>query len=122
MKVGTKWSMSYVKRQELFKDLNPLLKKYKYDGPQPPSYIPPKKRKMITRYMGRSSFSPGHFGKWIDSFLKILTVVDYSTWRGGAGPRHLEDGRGEQKLERGRLRWRSQGENRGRCRGEGVPE
>jgi hypothetical protein len=56
--------MSYVKRQELFKDLNPLLKKYKYDGAQPPSYIPPKKRKMISRYMGRSSFSPGHFGKY----------------------------------------------------------
>ena len=55
--------MSSVKRQELFRDLNPLLKKYKYDGPQPPSYIPPKKRKMIARYMGRTSFSPSYTSK-----------------------------------------------------------
>jgi len=53
--------MSYVKRQELFRDVNPLLKKYKYEGPLPPSYIPPKKRKIISRYMGRSSFSPGFY-------------------------------------------------------------
>ena len=47
--------MSYVKRQELFKNINPLLKKYKYDGEVPPSYIPAHKRKTITTYMGRSS-------------------------------------------------------------------
>jgi len=55
--------MSYVKRQELFRDLNPLLKKYKYDGPQPPSYIPPKKRKLISRYMGRTSINSSFFSK-----------------------------------------------------------
>ena len=57
--------MSYVKRQELFNNLNPLLKKFKYDGPQPPSYIPPKKRKIIQRYMDRSSFNPGYSGKFV---------------------------------------------------------
>jgi len=29
-------AMSYVKRQELFKNVNPLLKKYKYDPEIPP--------------------------------------------------------------------------------------
>ncbi len=53
--------MSYIKRQELFNNLNPLLKKYHYDGDIPPSYIPPKKRKIIYRYMGRSSYNPGNF-------------------------------------------------------------
>lgn len=52
--------MSSAKHQELFKDLNPLLRKFKNDGPYPPSYIPPKKRKMIARYMGRTSFSPSY--------------------------------------------------------------
>ena len=67
--------MSYVKRQELFKNINPLLKKYKYDGPHPPSYIPPKKRKMIYRYMGRSSYDPGNYGKYLQSlFLYLFTA------------------------------------------------
>ena len=57
--------MSYVKRQELFKNFNPLLKKYKYDGEIPPSYIPAQKRQMISTYMGRSSFNPGYYGKLI---------------------------------------------------------
>jgi hypothetical protein len=56
--------MSYVKRQELFKNINPLLKKYKYDGEVPPSYIPADKRAKITTYMGRSSFAPGYYGKF----------------------------------------------------------
>ena len=56
--------MSYVKRQELFKNINPLLKKYKYDGDVPPSYIPADKRAKITTYMGRSSFAPGYYGKF----------------------------------------------------------
>ena len=55
--------MSYVKRQELFKNINPLLKKYKYDGSIPPSYIPAEKRHKISSYMGRSSFNPGSYGK-----------------------------------------------------------
>lgn len=55
--------MSYVKRQELFDNINPLLKKYKYDGDIPPQYIPPKKRKVIQRYMDRSSVSPGYYSK-----------------------------------------------------------
>ena len=55
--------MSYVKRQELFDNVNPLLKKYKYDGEIPPQYIPPGKRKMISRYMGKSSYVPGFYGK-----------------------------------------------------------
>jgi len=53
--------MSYVKRQELFKNVNPLLKKYKYDGAVPPSYIPADKRHKISAYMGRSSFNPGYY-------------------------------------------------------------
>jgi hypothetical protein len=53
--------MSYVKRQELFDNVNPLLKKYKYDGEIPPQYIPPGKRKMISRYMGKSSYVPGYY-------------------------------------------------------------
>lgn len=57
--------MSYVKRQELFKNVNPLLKKYKYDGAVPPSYIPVEKRHKIAAYMGRSSFNPGYYGKLI---------------------------------------------------------
>lgn len=56
--------MSYVKRQELFKNFNPLLKKYKYDGVAPPTYIPAKKRQMISTYMGQSSFKPGYYGKF----------------------------------------------------------
>ena len=60
--------MSYVKRQELFKNINPLLKKYKYDGEVPPSYIPADKRAKITTYMGRSSFVTGTYGKyWIQN-------------------------------------------------------
>ena len=51
------------KRQELFKNINPLLKKYKYDGEVPPSYILADKRAKITTYMGRSSFAPGYYGK-----------------------------------------------------------
>ena len=50
--------MSYVKRQELFKNVNPLLKKYKYDPEIPPQYIPADKRAKISSYMGRSSFEP----------------------------------------------------------------
>lgn len=60
--------MSYVKRQELFKNINPLLKKYKYDGSLPPSYIPAEKRHKITTYMGRSSFNPGSYGKFFICF------------------------------------------------------
>ena len=56
--------MSYVKRQELFKNINPLLKKYKYDGHVPPSYIPADKRHKISTYMGRSSYNPGSYGKF----------------------------------------------------------
>lgn len=56
--------MSYVKRQELFKNINPLLKKYKYDGELPPSYIPADKRAKISTYMGRSSFVTGNYGKY----------------------------------------------------------
>ena len=48
--------MSYVKRQELFRNVNPLLTKYKYDGEVPPQYIPAEKRARISSYMGRSSF------------------------------------------------------------------
>ena len=54
--------MSYVKhhqfekRQELFDNVNPLLRKYKVDGAFPPTYVPMDKRKSITHYMGRSSF------------------------------------------------------------------
>ena len=59
--------MSYYKRQELFKDVNPLLKKYNVDGDIPPSYIPAQKRRMISCYMGRSSLHPGSYGK-----LKLL--------------------------------------------------
>jgi hypothetical protein len=58
--------MSYVKRQELFKNINPLLKKYKYDGEVPPSYIPADKRAKITTYMGRSSFAPGYYEAKMD--------------------------------------------------------
>lgn len=53
--------MSYVKRQELFKNVNPLLKKYKYDGHIPPQYIPADKRAKISSYMGRSSFQTGSY-------------------------------------------------------------
>ena len=55
--------MSYVKRQALFDNLNPLLKKFSTEGPIPPQYIPAKKRKIIARYMGRSSVNPG-YGKY----------------------------------------------------------
>ena len=61
--------MSYVKRQELFKNVNPLLKKYKYDGAVPPSYIPADKRHKISTYMGRSSFNPGYYGKFSNLFF-----------------------------------------------------
>lgn len=67
--------MSWVKRQELFENLNPLLKKYKYDGPQPPSYIPPNKRRKIQRYMDRSSYSPGNHGKLSLTFFLIIDLV-----------------------------------------------
>lgn len=50
--------MSQFKRQELFKDINPYVKKYKQDGKIPPSYIPVQKRKKITTYMGRTSIKP----------------------------------------------------------------
>jgi len=50
--------MSYIKRQELFKDINPYLKKYMQDGDIPPSYIPANKRKTISTYMGRTSINP----------------------------------------------------------------
>ena len=61
--------MSYVKhhqfekRQELFNNVNPLMRKYKIDGAFPPTYVPMDKRKSITHYMGRSSFAPGYYGK-----------------------------------------------------------
>jgi hypothetical protein len=64
--------MSYVKRQELFKNINPLLKKYKYDGHVPPSYIPADKRHKISTYMGRSSYNPGSYGKFIKVFSFYL--------------------------------------------------
>ena len=73
--------MSYVKRQELFRDVNPLLKKYKYEGPLPPSYIPPKKRKIIARYMGRSSFSPGYYGKCHAYFYLTYILLQLSSCR-----------------------------------------
>jgi len=73
--------MSYVKRQELFRDVNPLLKKYKYEGPLPPSYIPPKKRKIIARYMGRSSFSPGYYGKYHAYFYLTYILLQPSARR-----------------------------------------
>jgi hypothetical protein len=66
--------MSYVKRQELFKNINPLLKKYKYDGSVPPAYIPAEKRHKISTYMGRSSFNPGSYGKY-SSFLPFLEAA-----------------------------------------------
>ena len=50
--------MSQFKRQELFKDINPYVKKYKQDGKIPPSYIPVQKRKKISTYMGRTSIKP----------------------------------------------------------------
>ena len=56
--------MSYVKRQELFKNVNPLLKKYKYDPEIPPQYIPAEKRAKISSYMGRSSFETGSYRKY----------------------------------------------------------
>ena len=65
--------MSYVKRQELFKNVNPLLKKYKYDPEVPPQYIPADKRAKISSYMGRSSFEPGSYRKF--NFYLILTVI-----------------------------------------------
>jgi len=55
--------------------MNPLLKKYHVDGPVPPSYIPPNKRKMISRYMGKSSFLPGNYSK----FNLYLIILDPST-------------------------------------------
>jgi len=51
----------YDKRQEMFSNVNPLLKKYKYDGEHPPTYVPMEKRKSISHYMGRSSFAPGYY-------------------------------------------------------------
>lgn len=53
----------YDKRQEMFQNVNPLMKKYKYDGEHPPTYVPMDKRKSISHYMGRSSFAPGYYGK-----------------------------------------------------------
>ena len=47
--------MSYIKRQELFKEVNPYLKKFHQDGNIPPSYIPANKRHKIATYMGRTS-------------------------------------------------------------------
>ena len=64
--------MSYVKRQALFDNFNPLLKKFATEGPVPPQYIPAKKRKIIARYMGRSSVNPG-YGK---SICVADTVTD----------------------------------------------
>lgn len=45
----------------MFNNVNPLLKKYKYDGEYPPTYVPMDKRKSISNYMGRSSFAPGYY-------------------------------------------------------------
>jgi hypothetical protein len=47
----------------MFDNVNPLMKKYKYDGEFPPTYVPMDKRKSISHYMGRSSFAPGYYGK-----------------------------------------------------------
>ena len=52
--------MSYHKRQALFKNMNPLLKKYHQEGAIPPQYIPKEKRAYISSYMGRSSYVPGN--------------------------------------------------------------
>ena len=60
--------MSYVKRQELFQNVNPLLKKYKYDPAIPHQYIPADKRAQISSYMGRSSFNAGSYRKYICLF------------------------------------------------------
>ena len=62
--------MSYVKRQALFDNLNPLLKKFATEGPIPPQYIPAKKRKIIARYMGRSSVNPG-YGKYNELLIAL---------------------------------------------------
>ena len=73
--------MSYVKRQELFKNINPLLKKYKYDGELPPSYIPANKRAKISTYMGRSSFVTGTYGKCFLSFKSnVLIIICLCLW------------------------------------------
>ena len=40
--------MSYVIRQEMFGNLNPLMKKYKYDGEIPAAYINAEKRHKIS--------------------------------------------------------------------------
>ena len=69
--------MSYVKRQELFKNVNPLLKKYKYDPEIPPQYIPAEKRAAITTYMGRSSFKTGSYRKYLNLIYLIVTVIFY---------------------------------------------
>jgi hypothetical protein len=66
--------MSYIKRQELFKSVNPLLVKYKIDGDIPPSYIPPSKRKRISSYMGRSSYKPGDFGKFLYKLYEYYRI------------------------------------------------
>ena len=58
--------MSQVKRQELFGNVNPLVKKYVDEGNHPSQYIPPKKRYAISKYMGRSSYNPGN-GKFLSS-------------------------------------------------------
>lgn len=93
--------MSYVKRQELFKDVNPLMKKYKYEGALPPSYIPPKKRKIIARYMGRSSFSPGFYGKYQPYFYLSYILLQFSARRRcRVWPSNHEDGCREQSEER----------------------
>ena len=80
--------MSWVKRQELFENLNPLLKKYKYDGPQPPSYIPPNKRRTIQRYMDRSSYNPGSYGKCSTTFLSYFQFDFGSSGRRGGSPHY----------------------------------
>ena len=61
--------MSYVKRQELFQNVNPLLTKYKYDPAIPPQYIPADKRAKISSYMGRSSYNAGSYRKYPCSFI-----------------------------------------------------
>lgn len=56
--------MSYVIRQEMFGNLNPLMKKYKYDGEVPAAYINAEKRHKISQFMGKSSYLPGTYGKF----------------------------------------------------------
>ncbi len=47
-----------IKRQALFKNVNPHLKRFVNTGENPPVYIPPHKRGAIGSYMGRTSINP----------------------------------------------------------------